>query len=376
MTLSGSQFSTSLTGHVFANISGPPRAGARVEIARLELATQPFTFSTPALSGATVQQMYLSHQGRLRGTFVDATHFVLSAAAGQIDASFVISQSGCIDPCPDITGAIHEVNQNPITGTIDLAARTLTLDISEASGGNQIQAHVQGSVTQTPPDTDGDGVFDNADNCPRIANPSQQAIAPVVTPPAGVQTNSCTGVTLAPPAVQDVCGAGGITATSNAPFRFPLGTTTVTWTIRDRRGNVATTTQTVTVGLGDDPSCCPVGTHVIVGTSNNDILVGTSGADCIIGLGGQDQISGLGGNDFINGGDGDDVIDGGSGDDILNGGSGQDHLIGGTGNDTVLGGEGDDLLEDNSGTGTLDGGPGHNTCVASGGQKTLVNCGQ
>ncbi len=238
--------------------------------------------------------MSLSHQGRLRGTFTDATHFVLPPAAGQLDTSFVISQSGCVDPCPDIKGAIHEVNQNPITGTIDLAARTITLDIAEASGANQIQAHVQGSVTQTPPDTDGDGVFDNADNCPRIANPAQQAIPPVVAPPAAVQVTGCTGVTLTPPVVQDVCGSGGITATSNAPFKFPLGSTTVTWTIRDRRGNVATTTQTVTVALGDDPACCPAGTHVIIGTSNNDVLVGTSGADCIIGLGGQRSHHGAG----------------------------------------------------------------------------------
>lgn len=105
--------------------------------------------------------------------------------------------------------------------------------------------------------------------------------------------------------------------TNDAPPTFHVGQTVVTWTARDAAGNTATANQTVTVMLQNDPTCCPVGSHVIMGTSNNDVINGTAGDDCIIGLGGQDTINGLGGNDVISGGEGDDVITGGDGNDII-----------------------------------------------------------
>jgi Ca2+-binding RTX toxin-like protein len=170
----------------------------------------------------------------------------------------------------------------------------MTLDISESNANGGIRTHVMGSVIKTPPDTDGDGVFDNADNCPRIANSSQQMIAPLIAPSGPVQASTCGSVPLGQPSVQDRGGAGGIVTSNDAPSRFLLGDTTVTWTVRDGRGNFATATQVVTVQMGDDPACCPAGSHIIMGTTGNDILTGTAGPDCIIGLGGQDLLSGPG----------------------------------------------------------------------------------
>ena len=175
--------------------------------------------------------------------------------------------------------------------------------------------------------------------------------------PPDVTITSCTGMNLGPAFAQDDCG-GTVTITNNAPARFPLGTTVVTWTARDARGNTRMATQLVTALLGDDSSCCPAGTNVIVGTSNNDTLNGTANADCILGRGGQDIINGNGGNDFISGGDGDDTISGGDGNDVIYGGSGQDTINGNAGNDTLYGGDGDDHLFGGIGNDTLHGGQG------------------
>ena len=232
------------------------------------------------------------------------------------------------------------------------------------------------------------------------------SVAPVFTslPIATITTTHCTaaaGLNLGNVQAVDDCGT--VTVTNNAPAKFPLGTTIVTWTARDPAGHTVVTTQTVTTDLGDDPSCCPTGSNIIMGTSNNDILIGTPGNDCILGLGGQDTIRGMGGNDALSGGDGDDEIWGGDGDDWLAGGSGQDKLHGddgndvcsggdgvdqiwgGNGNDLLLGGQGgdklfgeagndrleggadDDTLDGGSGNDFLDGGPGHDILLGCGG---------
>jgi len=227
--------------------------------------------------------------------------------------------------------------------------------------------------------------------------------------PPDITITSCTGASLGQAFAQDDCG-GTVTITNNAPARFPLGTTVVTWTARDARGNTRTATQQVTAQLGDDPSCCPAGTNIIVGTSNNDPLNGTIGADCILGRGGQDTINGNGGNDFISGGDGDDVLNGGDGNDVIYGGTGQDtingnngndtlfgsdgddHLFGGPGNDILHGGQGqdvlqgqdnddvifgdtgDDQLDGGNGNDTLAGGPGNDTCTGGAGTNLFEQC--
>jgi gliding motility-associated-like protein len=75
--------------------------------------------------------------------------------------------------------------------------------------------------------------------------------APVVTAPANVTVTSnnfceATGVDLGTPNATDNC-TNNLTITNNAPATYPLGTTTVTWTITDAAGNVTTVDQTVTV---------------------------------------------------------------------------------------------------------------------------------
>jgi hypothetical protein len=193
---------------------------------------------------------------------------------------------------------------------------------------------------------------------------------PVLTPPPDVGISGCTGVNIGQATAVDACG-GAVTIVHDAPSTFKAGTRVVTWRAIDRFGNVAVATQTIVIGVGNDKNCCPTGTSVKLGTSNNDTLTGTSGADCILGLGGQDVIKGLGGNDFLSGGDGDDVVEGGDGNDQTEGGSGQDTLRGGNGTDALLGFDGDDQCFGGGQDDRIHGGQGRDTLYGEDGNDRL-----
>jgi hypothetical protein len=253
----------------------------------------------------------------------------------------------------------------------------------------------------------------------RGVDSSTVTVVPDTTPPTFIfvpgplTINSCAAPDIGRPVVSDDCGV--VSLTNDAPAVFPLGETTVTWTATDAAGNKSVAIEKVVAELADDPSCCPAGTHVIIGTNRSELIKGTEGSDCILGLGGSDTILGLGGDDFISGGRGDDRIfgdgrcegkddhdrdhdndhrcrpssspqndylAGGPGDDtlvgekgndILIGGPGCDHLQGGSGNDRLSGGEGDDHLDGDSGTDALDGGKGRDVCEATK-ASTVIAC--
>jgi len=52
-----------------------------------------------------------------------------------------------------------------------------------------------------------------------------------------------TPVNLGTPTVSDICDANPAVTNNAPPAGFPLGNTTVTWTVRDASGNSATATQ-------------------------------------------------------------------------------------------------------------------------------------
>ncbi|TDI79611.1 MAG: HYR domain-containing protein [Bacteroidetes bacterium] len=88
------------------------------------------------------------------------------------------------------------------------------------------------------------------------------ALPPTISCPTNVTVNTdagqCTasGVALGSPTTTDNCA--GETTSNNAPGSFPLGDTTVTWTVTDTAGNTATCTQIVTVVDNEDPTLtCP-----------------------------------------------------------------------------------------------------------------------
>lgn len=204
-------------------------------------------------------------------------------------------------------------------------------------------------------------IFDLSDRVPPVFT----FVPGPVTVSAGVNPD------LGTPQATDVCGLPPVDFFNDAPDPLPVGVHLVTWTAFDGALNESIATQEVTAELANDPTGCPEGTNVIVGTPNNDTINGTAGADCILGLGGQDTINGLGGDDFIAGGDGNDIISGGSGNDTVQGGSGQDRLDGGIGNDTLDGDDGDDQVTGGAGNDTCHGGDGQDRLFGNDGADSL-----
>lgn len=85
---------------------------------------------------------------------------------------------------------------------------------------------------------------------------------PTITCPADVAVDSdagecfATSVSLGVPTTNDNCGVA--TTTNNAPSLYPVGTTTVTWTVTDIHGNTFTCDQDVVVTDNEDPAItCP-----------------------------------------------------------------------------------------------------------------------
>ena len=164
----------------------------------------------------------------------------------------------------------------------------------------------------------------------------QDTTPPVLTVPADVTLFTCASPNIGTATAEDACGGTAVTITNDAPVTFSLGETTVTWTATDAEGNAITATQKVLAILGDDPSCCPAGTNIIVGTAGDDDLIGTFGNDCILGLDGDDTLNGKKGNDFLSGGAGLDTLIGGDGTDYLASGLERDNLNAGKGEDNCV----------------------------------------
>jgi Ca2+-binding RTX toxin-like protein len=216
-------------------------------------------------------------------------------------------------------------------------------------------------------------------------------LPPVLQVPPDVTISSCASPNIGQ-ATATAEDGGPVVISNDAPAVFPVGVTIVTWTATDSRGVQATGQQRVTAVLGDDASCCPMGSNVIRGTAGDDVLAGTAGTDCIIGLGGGDVISGLGGNDVLSGGAGSDVIDGGDGNDTvfggpglnsLHGGAGDDLVVGGDDSEVVTGGDGNDRLQGHGGNDNISGGAGNDVveggagtdvCSAAPGQDVVLSC--
>ena len=88
-------------------------------------------------------------------------------------------------------------------------------------------------------------------------------VLPTITAPANITVNNnegicgATGIDLGSPAVtgEDIPSDG---ISNNAPASFPVGTTTVIWTVTDGNGNTAAAQQSVTVTDEENPVIAPV----------------------------------------------------------------------------------------------------------------------
>ena len=172
-----------------------------------------------------------------------------------------------------------------VTGAIDLDTGRFSIHVVTAQtmhfqGGCfvvcAIDEHDRGTITANVsgtlafPDTDADGVPDHLDNCPFFPNADQSPVStPTIDAPPNVTLFSCLDHTIGGATGTDVCGGGPVTISNNAPARFPVGSTTVTWTATDSKNRSATDTQVVTVIDKARPTVActatnPVGTSFIV----------------------------------------------------------------------------------------------------------------
>lgn len=131
--------------------------------------------------------------------------------------------------------------------SVDLGIPSTADNCTVASVTNNAPATFSlGTTTITWTVTDASGNTATAEQTVIITD----STAPSITAPANINAGSnsgcsAAGINLGSPIVSDNCAVDSIT--NDAPSSFPVGTTTVTWTVKDSSGNSATATQLVTV---------------------------------------------------------------------------------------------------------------------------------
>lgn len=154
----------------------------------------------------------------------------VNAASGLCTASGVSLGT----PTPADNCSVASTTNNA-PSTYSLGVNTVTWTVTDGSGNT-------GTCTQT--------VTVNDTQNPTITCPAN------VTTVAGAGVCTAAGVSLGSPSTADNCSVAS--TTNNGPTIYPLGTTTVTWTVTDGSGNSATCTHTVTVTDNQNPTItCP-----------------------------------------------------------------------------------------------------------------------
>jgi gliding motility-associated-like protein len=187
---------------------------------------------------------------------IDGAGNVTGLNAGSTTATYTVTNNGCS------SSAIAQINvlNNPVTPVITASGATSvcpgsTVVLFASNAANYqwstgattpfVVASQSGSYTVTATGLNGCSatslpvnVFIGDDTNPIITAP----LDVTATPNLGCEA---IGVSLGTPVTSDNCGIASVS--NNAPAIYPIGTTTVTWTVTDASGNVATATQLVTV---------------------------------------------------------------------------------------------------------------------------------
>ena len=190
------------------------------------------------------------------GTGVYTVTFIVNDNCGNsvsTEATFTIADTqGPEFTCPDDVLANVDLTTCTATG-VDLGEPALTNDCSEpvTYTNNAPSAFPPGVTIVTWTATDACG---NSATCQQTVT-VEDLIPPTVDCPADVTANADIGhcaanVTVPAPVVTDPCPytmTNDYTGTANASGNYPVGTTTVIWTITGISGNITTCTQLVTV---------------------------------------------------------------------------------------------------------------------------------
>ncbi|MEY4791264.1 MAG: hypothetical protein RIT34_71 [Bacteroidota bacterium] len=230
--------------------------------------------STITLSSATPGGVWTS--SNVFVATVNNSGLVTGINAGTTTITYTLSNGACNS---SVSASVTVLN-SPATPVITAAGpttvcpgETVTLFSSNApnyqwNSGQQTNGIV---VTQS-------GTYDvtvtGSNGCAVTSLPMTvsigDAVVPIIVAPLNVNVNpnlGCTavGVALGTPVVSDNCTVASVT--NNAPGLFPIGTTTVTWTVTDGAGNTATAIQLVNVVDQIAPEATAPA-HVTVNTNN------------------------------------------------------------------------------------------------------------
>ena len=230
------------------------------------------------------------------GTDVNADGVPLEAAGGQGTTGAVTDATdatACCDIAITSVTATNEVCPNANDGTITIVATcgSCTGDIEYSINGTDWQA-ANGSFTALADGSYTVQVRDANDNtCTTMSTTmivaGTDTELPTITCPADVAVNAdagtcaATSVVLGTPTTDDNCGVASVT--NDAPASFPLGSTTVTWTVTDDAGLTATCEQMVTITDAENPTItCPadVAANTDAGTcAATSVVLGTPTTD-------------------------------------------------------------------------------------------------
>lgn len=190
------------------------------------------TFDNAAgLNNTTISQL---SQAGINGAFIaknDANEIGSPGTIVNIICSTItVSASAPLIPCPGGTTTV----------TVNAAGGILPYAVS----GNPLTV---GAGTYIYTVTDAKGCTGTASITIAVGT---DAILPTITAPGSVTVSSndgcgASGVNLGTAVTADNCSVASVI--NNAPATFPVGATTVTWTVTDGSGNTATATQSITV---------------------------------------------------------------------------------------------------------------------------------
>lgn len=185
-------------------------------------------------------------------TITENTPPVIKAPA---DASYVcLSEVPAADPSQATRGDVFDENGNllpPAPPSDNCGVPVVTVSETSSGAGSASSPRIilrtftaTDASNNSASDTQTITVID--DTVPTISAPA------AVTANADAGSCAATGVALGTPTTADNCTVASVT--NDAPASFPVGTTTITWTVTDGGGNTATATQLVTVVDNQNPT--------------------------------------------------------------------------------------------------------------------------
>ena len=204
------------------------------------------------------------------------------------DPSIACSADVAVNSDPGVCEALISID--PPTSSDNCSVASVVNDYNGTSDASD--TYPLGTTTVTWTVTDGSGNTANSSIDVTVTDNE----APVINCPADVAVNTDAGVceamtTIAAPASSDNCSVASVindyNGTSDASDTYPLGTTTVTWTVTDGSGNTANCSMDVTVtdievpvincpadvAVNTDPGVCEAMTTIAAPASSDNCSV-------------------------------------------------------------------------------------------------------